>query len=74
MLGALLHRPRALIACGLLAALALAGCATQTKSAVTVSGKTLTIYASRPPGGAGGQTAADVLDAEQLALQQAGTT
>jgi ABC-type branched-subunit amino acid transport system substrate-binding protein len=73
MLGASLHRPHAAIACGLLLALALAGCATQTNSAVTVSGKTLTIYASQPPGGAGGQAAADVLDAEHLALQQAGT-
>ena len=74
MLGASLVRPRAATACGLLAALALAGCATQTNSAVIVSGKTLTIYASQPPGVAGGQTAADVLDAEQLALKQAGTT
>jgi branched-chain amino acid transport system substrate-binding protein len=78
MLGASLVRPRAAIACGLLAALALAlalaGCAAQTNSAVTVSGTNLTIYASQPPGEAGGQTAADVLDAEQLALRQAGTT
>jgi ABC-type branched-subunit amino acid transport system substrate-binding protein len=74
MLGASLHRPRAVIACGLLLALVLAGCATRTNSAVTVSGGALTIYASLPPGGAGGQTAADVLAAEHLALQQAGTT
>jgi branched-chain amino acid transport system substrate-binding protein len=74
MLGASLHRPRAATACGLLFALALAGCATQTNSAVTVSGKTLTIYASQPPGAAGGQTASDVLDAEQLAFKQNGTT
>jgi branched-chain amino acid transport system substrate-binding protein len=74
MLGASLVRPRAATACGLLAALALAGCATQTKSAVTVSGTTLTIYASQPPGAGGAQTAADVLDAERLALKQAGTT
>jgi branched-chain amino acid transport system substrate-binding protein len=76
MLGALLVRPRAVTACGLLSALALAlaGCATQTNSAVTVSGHTLTIYASQPPGGAGGQTAADVLDAEQLAVTHAGST
>jgi branched-chain amino acid transport system substrate-binding protein len=73
MLGALLVRPRAATACGLLSALALAGCATQTNSAVTVSGKTLTIYASQPPGATGGQTASDVLDAEQLALKQAGS-
>jgi branched-chain amino acid transport system substrate-binding protein len=74
MLGASLHRPHAATACGMLVALALAGCATQTNSAVTVSGKTLTIYASRPPGGTGGQTASDVLDAEQLALTKTGTT
>ncbi|HEX3688605.1 MAG TPA: ABC transporter substrate-binding protein [Solirubrobacteraceae bacterium] len=74
MLGASLVRPHAGIACGLLSTLALAGCATQTKSAVTVSGTTLTIYASQPPGAAGGQTAADVLDAERLALQQTGGT
>jgi branched-chain amino acid transport system substrate-binding protein len=74
VLGASLVRPHAAIACGLLAAVALAGCATQTNSAVTVSGKTLTIYLSRPSGGAGGQTAVDVLDAEQLAFGQAGAT
>jgi branched-chain amino acid transport system substrate-binding protein len=74
MLGASLHRPRAVIACGLLLALVLAGCATQTNSAVTVSGTTLTIYAGLPPAGTGGQTAADVLAAEHLALQQAGTS
>src|ERR1700761_8462056 len=75
MLGASLPRPHAASACGLLVALALAlalaGCAARTNSAVTVSGTTLTVYASQPPGG-GGQTAADVLDAEQLALQQNG--
>lgn len=74
MLGASLVRPRAATACGLLLALALAGCATQTNSAVTVSGTTLTVYASQPPGDAGGQTASDVLDAEQLALKQTGTS
>jgi ABC-type branched-subunit amino acid transport system substrate-binding protein len=76
MLGGLFVRPRAVTACGLLSAvaLALAGCATQTNSAVTVPGKTLTVYASLPPGGAGGQTAADVIAAEHLALQQAGAT
>ncbi|MGZ4245377.1 MAG: hypothetical protein ACXVR1_03640 [Solirubrobacteraceae bacterium] len=73
MLGASLVRPRALTVCGLLLAVALAGCATQTNSNVTVSGKTLTVYLSQPPGAAAGQTAADVLDAEQLALRQAGT-
>lgn len=72
----MLVRGRAVTACGLLSALALAlaGCATQTNSAVTVSGKTLTVYASLPPGGSGGQTAADVIAAEHLALQQAGAS
>ncbi|HYZ80973.1 MAG TPA: hypothetical protein VE571_06875, partial [Solirubrobacteraceae bacterium] len=67
-------RPRAVAVCGLLAAVALAGCATQTKSAVTVSGKTLTIYLSQPPHATESQTATDVLEAEQLAFKQAGTT
>ncbi|HEY1565759.1 MAG TPA: hypothetical protein VGF68_02030 [Solirubrobacteraceae bacterium] len=69
-------RTHAASACGLLIALALAlsGCAARSNSAVTVTGKTLTIYASLPPGGAGGQTAADVLAAEHLALQQAGAS
>jgi branched-chain amino acid transport system substrate-binding protein len=62
------------LAGAVLAALALAGCSTATKSAVTVSGSTLTIYASQPPGAAGGQTSADVLAAERLALQQTGST
>jgi branched-chain amino acid transport system substrate-binding protein len=73
MLGASLVPPRAATVCGVLSVLALAGCAGQTKSAVTVSGNTLTVYLSQPPGAAGGQSAADVLDAEQLALRQAGT-
>ena len=50
---------------------ALAGCATQTSSTVTVSGTSLTIYASNPPGVPGSQ---DVLDAERLALKQAGSS
>jgi branched-chain amino acid transport system substrate-binding protein len=57
------------------AAIALAGCSTNAKggaSTVTVSGSTLTVYASQPPGGSGGQEAADILHAEQLALQHAG--
>ena len=74
MLGALSVRPRAVTACGLLLALALAGCAGRTNSAVTVSGQALTIYASLPPGGAGGEPAADVLAAEHLAFQQAGAS
>jgi ABC-type branched-subunit amino acid transport system substrate-binding protein len=54
--------------------LVLAGCGTATggTSRVTVSGSTLTVYASQPPGSSGGQSAADMLDAEQLALRQAG--
>lgn len=71
--GAALARPRAgsivaVVGC----LLALAGCSTQTKSAVTVSGSKLTIYASQPPVGAGGQVATDVLEAEKLALIKAG--
>jgi branched-chain amino acid transport system substrate-binding protein len=58
-------------ACAALAA-SLAGCAAAA-STVTVSGRTLTIYQSAPTGGAGGQAAQDVLDAERLALQQAGS-
>jgi branched-chain amino acid transport system substrate-binding protein len=52
----------------------LAGCGTATggTSAVVVSGNTLLVYGSQPPGGSGGQPASDVLDAERLALQQAG--
>ena len=76
MLGAFLHRPHAATACGLLAALALvvSGCASQTNSAVTVSGTTLTIYAGQPPRATGGQAADDVLHAEQLALKQTGAS
>src|SRR5947209_1499640 len=58
-------------ACVVLAAAA-AGCATTAASTTaTTTGNTLTVYASRPPGG-GGQVAQDVLDAERLALSQAG--
>ena len=57
-----------------LAAVALAGCSTNSSNntAVIVKGDTLTIYATQPPGT---DTAvdADVLDAEKLALQQAGS-
>src|ERR1700689_5313038 len=63
---------RAALVCAVLGSLGVAGCSTSTNSAVTVSGTTLDVYASQPPGGAGGQAAADVLDAEQLALQQIG--
>jgi branched-chain amino acid transport system substrate-binding protein len=73
MRGLALLRPRALALCTVLGALALAGCSTQTNSVVSVTGSTLTIYGGRPSGGVGGQTAADVLDAEQLALRQTGS-
>ena len=53
-------------------AVGLAGC-TAPASNVSVTGTSLTIYASVPPHGAGGQQAQDVLDAEQLAFQQAGS-
>jgi branched-chain amino acid transport system substrate-binding protein len=64
---------RPLIVC-VLAGLAavVAGC-TAPASNNTVSGGTLILYAGTPPGGAGGQQAQDVLAAEQLALQQAGS-
>ncbi len=56
------------------AAVALAGCSTNSSNntAVIVKGNTLTIYATQPPGP---RTAVDtdVLDAEKLALQQAGS-
>jgi branched-chain amino acid transport system substrate-binding protein len=55
------------------AAVALAGCGTATtggSSVVTVPGRTLTVYASQPPGPAT-SAITDTLAAEQLALQQA---
>ena len=58
-------------ACVVLAAAA-AGCGTAgSNTSVTATGRTLTIYASQPPGG-GGQPAEDVINAERLALSQAG--
>jgi branched-chain amino acid transport system substrate-binding protein len=78
MRGAALVAPRAASVCAVVAALALAlalaGCATTTNSAVNLSSGRLDIYASQPPGDTGGQTATDVLDAEQLALKQIGST
>jgi branched-chain amino acid transport system substrate-binding protein len=59
-----------LVACAAAIA-ALAGCAAQTNSTVTVAGTSLTIYASNPPGAAGSQ---DILDAERLALKQFGSS
>ncbi|MGH2870542.1 MAG: hypothetical protein ACRDNK_23605 [Solirubrobacteraceae bacterium] len=57
------------------AALMLTGCGSSTtggNSAVTVTGKALTIYASQPPGGAHSQPASDILNAERLAFSQSG--
>jgi len=65
-------RPRAICACAIAAALGLAGCGTTGATGVNVTGKTLTIYASQPPGTTGGQAAVDVIDAERLAFKQAG--
>ncbi len=68
--------PRVLITL-LGAALILAGCGTATTggtSAVTVSGKSLTIYVAQPPGGAHSQPASDILAAEKLAFSQSGGT
>jgi ABC-type branched-subunit amino acid transport system substrate-binding protein len=62
---------RAVIACAL--ALLAAGCAAAGSSSVTVSGSALTIYASAPLVPGNPQLSQDVLDAEQLALQQAGS-
>jgi branched-chain amino acid transport system substrate-binding protein len=59
-----------LVACAAAIA-ALSGCAAQTNSTVTVSGTSLTIYASNPADAQGSQ---DFVDAERLALQQAGST
>ena len=56
------------VAC--LAALAVAGCAqnSSSSSAVTVSGKALTIYVSKPSNFASDPVAQDVVDAERLAF------
>jgi ABC-type branched-subunit amino acid transport system substrate-binding protein len=56
--------------CAGLAAL-LAGCTGAPAATVTVSGKTLAVYASQRSGG-GSEQSSDVLAAEQLALTQAG--
>ena len=52
-------------------AAAIAGCTAPASSTVTVAGQSLTIYVGAPPNGRGGQTAQDVLAAEQLAVRQA---
>jgi branched-chain amino acid transport system substrate-binding protein len=51
---------------------ALAGCGTTAATTTTITGSTLTIYASNPLSGPESAEAHDVLAAEQLALQQAG--
>jgi branched-chain amino acid transport system substrate-binding protein len=63
-----------LITCaiGALLATALGGCATRGAATSTVSGQTLTIYASAATGSAGAGAGADVLAAEQLAFAQSG--
>jgi branched-chain amino acid transport system substrate-binding protein len=69
----LLARGRALTGCACAAlAIGVAGCATTTTTP-SVRGGTLRIYVSVPPG-AGTQRAEDVLLAERLAFQQAGST
>lgn len=50
-----------------------AGCAAPANTGSNISGLTLTIYASQPPGGAAGQRAQDVIAAERLALDQVGS-
>ena len=70
--------PASTAACvaALAAGVGLAGCGTTSSSAsnqgVTVPGTTLSIDASRPSAGGGGQVAGDVFDAEQLAFSQSG--
>jgi branched-chain amino acid transport system substrate-binding protein len=74
MRGLALLRPRALSVCAALGLFAAAGCSSQTNSAVSVTGSTLTIYASQGAQDApAGQAATDVLDAEQLAFGQNGS-
>jgi branched-chain amino acid transport system substrate-binding protein len=70
MRSSVLARRRALTVCVGFAALTSIAAGCQTASNVSVSGNTLTLYASAPPGAANSQTAADVLAAEQLAFQQ----
>jgi len=58
------------VGCAALAAI-LSGCTGTPNATITVNGKSLSVYASQPPGG-GDQQSSDVLAAEQLALTQAG--
>lgn len=60
------------VACVALIA-AVAACGTTTATTTTITGTTLTIYASLPLSGPESAEAHDVLAAEQLALQQAGS-
>ncbi len=53
-------------------AAAVGGCKAPASSTIKTPGKALTIYTSMPPGGAADQRAQDMLQAEQLALKQAG--
>jgi branched-chain amino acid transport system substrate-binding protein len=70
----LLARGRALTGCACAAlAAGVGGCAT-TNTTPTVTGGTLRIYTSLPPGGAGGQQTQDLYAAERLALEQSGST
>lgn len=54
-------------------ALGIGGCAAASSSSVTVSGTRLTIYVSAPSQTAAPDVSQDVVDAEQLALAQAGS-
>ena len=63
-------RAVAVVGCAALAAI-LSGCTGTPNATITVNGKSLSVYASQPPGG-GDQQSSDVLAAEQLALTQAG--
>ena len=66
-------RDRALTGAACLALIAvLSACGTPTATTTTITGSTLTIYASVPLNGPESGQAHDVLAAEQLALQQAG--
>ena len=71
---AVLARSRAVSACAFAAiAVGVAGCATTSaSSSVSVTGTTLTIYAGAPASSANPAQSQDILDAEKLALQQAG--
>jgi branched-chain amino acid transport system substrate-binding protein len=66
-------RDRALTGAACVALIAaLAACGTTTQTTTTITGTTLVVYASLPLNGPESAEAHDVLDAEQLALRQAG--